>query len=236
MNPKGEGFHQEHASRSRRRDRPLGPLGRDPERLLAQDVLAGLGGPHGKIDVHVMRGGDVHDLDRRVRQQLVVTAVGAVGAVLARELVRLRTLAARHGGQPPRCRCADRIREDMRDPAQPQDPPGSAFSHGRLLDVGPVGPGRDSSSLCVPLGIRERRGGENELSPIGLAGDGGDWFRTRSSGRGPGRRPSRRGSGTHGPSGAATAPCQAQRTPTRRCTPGCCWRADSCSQSPTSRL
>ena len=52
------------------------PVGRTGERLLAQDVLAGLQGADAPLDVQMVRERDVDRLDLRVREQRLVASMG----------------------------------------------------------------------------------------------------------------------------------------------------------------
>ncbi len=65
------------------------------ERLLADNVLAGLEGAYGRLDVERVRQGDVDGLDVRICQQPVVAAVRALDALLACVVLGALLLSAR---------------------------------------------------------------------------------------------------------------------------------------------
>ena len=97
MHSEGEGLHQEDARGPCRVDRQGCPGRGHADRLLAQDLLAGRRRLDGELHVDVMRRRDVHELDRRVGDQLVVRPVRTLDAELGREGLRLLEIAARDG-------------------------------------------------------------------------------------------------------------------------------------------
>ena len=86
-------------------------LGPPVERLLAEDVLAGLERAHRPLDVKRVRQRDVDRLDVGVREQRLVAPVGALDPVLARVRLGARLVAARDARRR-------RPRSDSRAPAR----------------------------------------------------------------------------------------------------------------------
>ena len=74
-------LHQEAVVRGGEPDHRLGLGGVEGQRLLAQHVLAGLEGEPGVVEVQGVGGGDVHDVDGGVGDQLGVGPVGRGAAV-----------------------------------------------------------------------------------------------------------------------------------------------------------
>ena len=71
-------------------------LGATAQRLLAQDVLAGLERADRPVDMHRVRERDVDDLDVGVGEQRVIAAVSPLDAVLAGIFVGALPVTARH--------------------------------------------------------------------------------------------------------------------------------------------
>ena len=93
---------------------------RERQRLLAEDVLAGLQGLDGDLHVPVVGRDDAHHVDVLAIEHLAVVAVG-VGLALAD--ARDRSWRARHGAsrrrRRPRCRRTGRVRGRRRMPMPP---------------------------------------------------------------------------------------------------------------------
>jgi hypothetical protein len=126
-----EGLHQD----------PPGPVGgfegaldllrAAVERLLAEDVLAGLERPDRPLDVQRVRQRDVDGLDVVVGEERLVAPVCALDPLLARIGLRARLVAARHGDDLDPVGLA-RAREDEPVDVRRRDdaPPGHSASSG----------------------------------------------------------------------------------------------------------
>jgi len=159
-----ERFHDQHLVR--RRPQPLGLCGGQRDRLFAQHVLARLGRFHGQRDVQVVRERVVHGLNLRIRQQLLVGAVGlrdaeGAGGGACRgeraggESPDLKPVALQHAGQhslESDFRSAQYAPDDPLHAASPCPATPSAAQSRPLLPPGPPGahsggvsgePGRD---------------------------------------------------------------------------------------------
>ncbi len=93
---------------------------RQGERLLAEDVLAGLKGLDGDLHVPVVGRDDAHDVDVLAFEHLAVVAV-RVGLAFADAWVVLAPVrhGARRRRRPPRCRRSGRVRGRRRCPCRP---------------------------------------------------------------------------------------------------------------------
>ncbi len=99
-----ERFAEVQASRTRKLKQLLDLSGRTAERLLAEDVLAGLQRAARPLHVHAVWQRDVDDLHVLICQQLVVAAICALNVLRSRIL-----------GGPARVATRDRIRRRVRD-------------------------------------------------------------------------------------------------------------------------
>ena len=128
-----ERLHQEHVVLARRvhDGHRLGVV--DGQRLLAQDVLAGLGRLDGPLGVHRVGGGDVDGLHLRVRQQGLVSGVAAGDGELVGERVGRLLPAAAHGVQHAAFRVEHSLCEVVGDGARSDDAPAQTLGHGGSL-------------------------------------------------------------------------------------------------------
>ena len=78
-------------------DHPFGVGGRQRQRLLAQDVLAGAGGGDRPLGVEVVRQRDVDGVHVRVGEQRLVRRRGRRDAQLGRDLARQGAVARGDG-------------------------------------------------------------------------------------------------------------------------------------------
>src|SRR6266571_9300972 len=99
------------------------------ERLLAEDVLAGLQSPDRPVGVQRVRQRDVDDLDVLVVEQCLVAAVRALDAVLAGIRLGAPLVATRDGDDVGalalRCAAEDRVV----DPRRREQAPADRFAH-----------------------------------------------------------------------------------------------------------
>lgn len=127
---------------------------REGERLLAQHVLAGLGGVHRPGRVQAVGQRDVDGVDFGVGEQRLVAAVVARDAVRGGEGRRRLGAPARHGDDthaPARCRPArDMVAEGAGDLGAAQDAQAQGFGHGGLSPMGSRG-GCPRAEILGPL-------------------------------------------------------------------------------------
>ena len=97
------------------------------ERLLAQHVLAGLGGRDRPARVQRVRRRDVDGVDLVVREQSLVAAVRAD----VPEPGDARAVAAGDGDQPSALRGPEVVGEDVRDASGRDDPPAQRLHSAR---------------------------------------------------------------------------------------------------------
>ena len=113
-----EGFHQEHVVPHCGLDHTHGLGVVEADRLLAEDVLAGLGRLDRPFGVQGMGGGDVDRIYRGIGEQLFVRGVRPLQAKIAGEAIGALLAAASGGHEHTGFRLDQSLGELPGDPAQ----------------------------------------------------------------------------------------------------------------------